>query len=135
MFKYESELIRILTSRSVPQLNKLLEEYLKISHVDLTQKIKENTHFDDDFKECLLSIIQCATDMPGFFAIKINEYLNYKYGAKDHSVARVIMSRCEKDLELIKQRYFEFFNQKLVDIVTNKTNGNFQKLLTTIIGQ
>jgi len=80
MFKYESELIRILTSRSIGQLIKVLEEYFKISQIELIQKIKENNQFDDDFKQCLLSIIECAFDLPGFFAKQMNEYLNYKYG-------------------------------------------------------
>ena len=44
------------------------------------------------------------------------------------------MTRSEKDLSLIKDRYFELFNKKLSDVVADKTTGSYQQLLKTIIG-
>ena len=46
---------------------------------------------------------------------------------------RVLVSRSEKDLELIKNRYNELFNQKLLDIIDQKTSGHYQNVLKALI--
>ena len=46
---------------------------------------------------------------------------------------RVLVSRSEKDLELIKNRYYELFNQKLLDIINQKTSGHYKNVLKALI--
>lgn len=45
----------------------------------------------------------------------------------------MLVSRSEKDLELIKNRYYELFNQKLLDIINQKTSGHYKNVLKALI--
>lgn len=73
--------------------------------------------------------------MHGYFAIKLNQYLEYYnlLGPKDNSFMHLIISRSEKDLDLIKQKYFQLFNKKLKDVIIDKLVGSFEGLLVAII--
>jgi hypothetical protein len=55
-------------------------------------------------------------------------------GTKDNSLLRLIVTRSERDLELIKKKYSELFNVTLLDDIINKTSGYQQQLLKAIVG-
>lgn len=45
------------------------------------------------------------------------------------------MSRSEIDLEIIKEKYKEMYNKLLIESISEKTAGNFQRLLRAIVGE
>ena len=51
-----------------------------LSEKDLRDSIDDNEELEDDFKESLLALIDCALDMPTYFAKRIHYYINYIYG-------------------------------------------------------
>ena len=71
---------RLFTNRSFPQLARILDEYSKLSGSSLRDKLNDNNELESDFKECMYALIECAIDMPTYFAKKLHEYLEYKYG-------------------------------------------------------
>jgi hypothetical protein len=58
----------------------------------------------------------------------------YSKGAKDKSSIRVIVSRSEKDLQLIKDRYYNLYYEKLTDVVGEKMTGQLKNILKKILG-
>jgi len=44
--------------------------------------IQNDEELDKDFKECMYALIDCAVDIPTYFAKRIHCYLNYIYGKK-----------------------------------------------------
>ena len=115
-------------------MKKILDEYQKSTGKELNEKLITNNDLDAQFKEILLNLIDCARDIPAYFAKKLHEFIEYTYGPKDHSIIRVIVSRSEIDLNLIKKRYKELYNRSLKEAVKSKINGNFQSLLISLIG-
>ena len=93
-------------------MKKILDEYQKSTGKELNEKLITNNDLDAQFKEILLNLIDCARDIPAYFAKKLHEFIEYTYGPKDHSIIRVIVSRSEIDLNLIKKRYKELYTAK-----------------------
>lgn len=71
---------RLFTNRSFPQLHRILEEYSKLTGKNLKDQLEEYDELENDFKECLLALIECSIDTPAFFARLLNKYLEYTYG-------------------------------------------------------
>lgn len=112
-------------------MKKILDEYQKSTGKELNEKITANNDLDAQFKEILKNMIDCASDIPAYFAEKLHEYIKYNNG---RSIIRVIVSRSEIDLIKVKKRYKELYNRSLQEAVKSKINGNFQNLLNSLIG-
>jgi hypothetical protein len=45
------------------------------------------------------------------------------------------MTDAEKDMEVIKRKYFELFSVTLLDDIVKKTSGSYQQLLKAVVGK
>jgi annexin A7/11 len=121
----------IFVTRSYPQLNLIFNEYSKISKYDIEQSIDKE--LSGNFKLAMMSIIKSARDRPGFFAERL--YNSMKgLGSDERTLNRIIVSRCEIDLEDIKQSYNTKFNKDLNKVVEGDTKGDYQRILLQILG-
>ena len=57
-----------------------MDEYSNLTDKNLRDEIDKNKDLEEDFKECMFALIDCASDLPTYFAKQLHEYLNYKYG-------------------------------------------------------
>ncbi len=55
-------------------------------------------------------------------------------GTKDKDLIRLLVSRAEIDLPLIKAAFSNFYKRSLYAVVKSDTSGDYQKLLLAIIG-
>ena len=51
----------------------------------------------------------------------------------DNTLTRILVSRDEIDIERIKRYYKQLYDISLYDAVKNKTSGDYQKLLLSLI--
>lgn len=129
-FKNETELIRIFTKCSFPQLIQISDQYTNLTGKTLSAVIKQDKELENDFRECALAILDFAQDIATFYSKRIKDSLS----TNDSSLLRLIVTRSERDLELIKKKYSELFNVTLLDDINKKTSGYHQQLLKAVVG-
>ena len=86
--------------------------YIKLRGKGLLRAIDKE--FSGDIKKLLQTVVGGLLDRPGYFATRIREAVK-GLGTNDSKLVRVIVSRCEKDLGLIK-----FFQDK-ADVNNDKS--------------
>lgn len=75
------------------------------------RKAIEN-EFSGDIKDGLIAILQCTTNKAEFFAERLHKSMA-GIGTNDRQLIRVIVTRCEVDLNDIKAAYERLFSKSL----------------------
>jgi len=127
----EDVFIRILNTRSYPQLKHTFKIYDSIAPNDLVTDIKKE--FKGDLEKALLAIVSAVRDMPGFFAEILKDSMK-ALGTDEKTLTRVIVTRSEYDLADIKRAYQRKYNKDLAEAVKKDTSGDYRKALLAIIG-
>ncbi|CAL8248697.1 unnamed protein product [Merluccius merluccius] len=123
--------IDILTSRSGAHLRKVFDRYSKYSKVDVSKAI--DLEMKGDIESCLTAVVKCAGSTPAFFAEKLNRALKV-CGKKSKIVTRIIVSRSEVDLKLIKNMYKKDYGKTLQQEILDDTKGDYEKILLALCG-
>ncbi|XP_070544353.1 annexin A7-like isoform X2 [Ptychodera flava] len=127
----ESRFNVILATRSFEQLRATFDEYAKISKKDIEKAIK--SEFSGDIEKGLLTIVKCARNKAAYFAEQL--YKSMKgLGTDDDTLIRVVVSRCEKDMEQIKHEFQRMYSQPLSQFIADDTSGDYKKILLAIVG-
>ncbi|XP_051924635.1 annexin A1a [Hippocampus zosterae] len=126
-----SVFIEILTVRSAPHLREVFQRYSKYSKVDVAKAI--DLEMKGDIENCLTALVKCAGSRPAFFAEKL--YLSMKgSGTRKNILTRIMVSRAEKDLKLIKAEYKKKYGKTLYQDILDDTKGDYEKILLALCG-
>jgi annexin A7/11 len=128
----ESEFNRILCLRNFEQLKLVAREYEKLSGKTLEQDIKKE--FSGDVEDGMVSIIRCALNRSQFFAKCIHKAVA-GFGTDDRALIRLIVTRCEIDMQDIKDEYQRKYNESLRDAIKGDTSGHYKHGLYVLIGE
>uniref|UniRef100_G3P970 Annexin n=1 Tax=Gasterosteus aculeatus aculeatus TaxID=481459 RepID=G3P970_GASAC len=123
--------ISIMSERSVPHLQKVFERYKNYSPYDMQESIVKEVK--GDLQKSFLVLVKCFENKQLYFASKLNEAMKSK-GAKEKSVTRIIVSRCEVDLKKICSEYKTNFGESLQKTILEHTKGDYQKVLLGLCG-
>ncbi|KAF3688814.1 Annexin A2 Annexin II Annexin-2 [Channa argus] len=123
--------ISIMSERSVPHLQKVFQRYKSYSPYDMQESIVKEVK--GDLQKSFLVLVQCFENKQLFFAKRLNEAMKSK-GAKEKIVTRIIVSRCEVDLQKICSEYKANFGQSLQKTIVEHTKGDYQKVLLGLCG-
>ncbi|XP_077486451.1 annexin A2-like [Amblyomma americanum] len=85
-----------------------------------------------DLKNGFLAIVKCVYSPPFYFAETLYHAMK-GLGTNDRVLKRVVVSRCEKDLELIKQEYLDKYKVSLASAIQSDTSGHYRKALLAIV--
>lgn len=88
----ESEFIRILCTRSFPQLRATFDEYKKICGHDIEQAIKKE--MSGNLEKACLAIAKAAINKSAYFAEDLHHAMAGA-GTKDEDLIRLLVSRSE----------------------------------------
>jgi len=126
-----SVFIEILTSRSGAHLRQVFDRYSKYSKVDVAKAI--DLEMKGDIEKCLTAVVKCAGSRPAFFAEKL--YLSMKgSGTRKNILTRIMVSRSEKDLKLIKDEYKKKYGKTLYNDILDDTKADYEKILLGLCG-
>ncbi|XP_026198797.1 annexin A1a [Anabas testudineus] len=126
-----SVFIEIFTTRSAAHLRKVFDRYSKYSKVDMAKAI--DLELKGDIEKCFLALVKCAGSKPAFFAEKL--YLSMKgSGTRKHILTRIMVSRSEIDLRLIKEEYKKKYGKTLYKDILDDTSGDYETILLAICG-
>ncbi|XP_033112459.1 annexin A13-like [Anneissia japonica] len=126
----ESEFNRILATRSHPHLRAVFAAYKKAHNKDIFDVIKSET--SGDLCEGYLTIAKSSNDPTDYYAESL--YKSMKgLGTNDDRLIRVVVTRSEIDLGVIKTRFNEKYNSSLEQFVKGDCSGDYKNVLLAII--
>jgi len=100
--------------------------------VDLYTSLKKE--FSGSAEKALCGIFYASINPPEYFATRIRDAIEGA-GTKDTNLIRVIVSRCDYDIGLIKQAYNQLYKRNMITDVQNDTHGDYKKILTALLSR
>ena len=128
----EPTFIKIFSKRSAAEMAMINDFYIKLTGKGLLRAVDKE--FSGDIKKLLQTVVGGLLDRPGYFATRIREAVK-GLGTNDSKLVRVIVSRCEKDLGLIKQAYQRIYSRDMLHDVRDDTSGYYRDILTGLISR
>lgn len=125
------DLIRILASRSKAQISATLNHYKNEFGHDINKDLKADPK--DEFLSLLRATIKGLTYPEKYFEKVIRLAIN-KQGTDEGALSRVVTTRAEVDMKLIKDAYHKRNSVPLDRAIAKDTSGDYEKLLLTLIG-
>ncbi|TMX02518.1 hypothetical protein EJD97_021208 [Solanum chilense] len=133
-FNHE-EIVRIITTRSKTQLRATLNRYKDDYASSLTKYLRDDGEKTANaFLGALRTIIRCITYDPQAYYEKVIRRALMKSGTDEASVTRVIVSRAENDLGVIKELYYKRNSVSLDHAISKHTSGDYMNFLLTLLG-
>ncbi|KHN73840.1 Annexin A7 [Toxocara canis] len=126
----ESTFTSILVTENFHQLRKVFEQYNALAGHPIEQAIK--SEFSGDTKNGFITLIECIQSTPKFFAHRIHHTMK-GFGTNDSELIRLIVSRSECDLALIRDAYPIEFEKTLVDAIRSECSGAYRDCLIAIV--
>lgn len=126
----EDEFIRILCTRSFPQLKATCECYAQLDDKGLKKRIKKE--MSGKLEKCLVTIVKCAQNRPEYFAELLHDSMS-GIGTKDEDLIRLIVTESERDMKAITSEYLKMYGKNLVHDVKKDCSGDYEKLLVALI--
>jgi hypothetical protein len=120
----------ILGNQSYPQLEAIFEEYRSLTGHNIYQAIEKE--FKGDIKDALLAIFKSVVNTPLYFA-ETAYYAMKGVGTNDRKLIRVIVTRAEKDMVLIKREFQEVFKKSLESWIKDDTSGKYRDALIALV--
>ncbi|ESO86335.1 hypothetical protein LOTGIDRAFT_195070 [Lottia gigantea] len=128
----EAEFNRILCARSYAQLNEIFRAYQALAGKPFEKSIKSETsgYLEDGY----LAIVKLATNTPAYFAERLYHSMKGA-GTKDIALIRMVVSRCEIDMQFIKDEFQKMYSKTLGSFIKGDCSGDYKKLLLALIGE
>ena len=123
--------IYVFTEKSREELAMISKIYYTHYFKTLMQVVEDV--FSGDGRRVLKAIIYSLLSPSEYFAYRINKALT-SFILNDTILTRVLVSRDEIDMDRIKKYYKQNYNISLYDQISNKTSGDYKKLLLSLIG-
>uniref|UniRef100_A0A0K8TP66 Annexin n=1 Tax=Tabanus bromius TaxID=304241 RepID=A0A0K8TP66_TABBR len=123
---------RIMCSRNYQQLKLVFQEYQNMTGHTLEKAIKNE--FSGDIEEGLVSIYRCVMDKAEFFASRLHKSMA-GMGTNDRQLIRIIVTRCEIDMQDIKAAFERKYGKSLKSFIKGDTSGDYKHALYALIGE
>ncbi|XP_055845783.1 annexin B11 isoform X1 [Episyrphus balteatus] len=128
----ESTFNMILCQRNYHQLRLIFQEYMNMTGHTLEKAIKNE--FSGDIQDGLLAIYKCVTNKAEYFASRLYKSMA-GLGTNDKQLIRVIITRCEIDMQDIKAAFEGLYGKSLKSWIKGDTSGHYKHALYALIGE
>lgn len=125
------DVIRILATRSKAQINATLNHYKNEFGNDINKDLK--TDPKDEFLAILRATVKCLTRPEKYFEKVLRLAIN-KQGTDEGALTRVVTTRAEIDMKIIKEEYHKRNSVTLDHAIGKDTTGDYEKMLLALIG-
>ncbi|CAH1440301.1 unnamed protein product [Lactuca virosa] len=126
------EILRIITTRSKPQLMATLNHYKDEHGCNMTKHLKDDRA--NEYTETLRTTIRCMSDPIKYFEKVIRNAVK-KSGNNEDALTRVIVTRAEKDLKIIMDQYHKRNSVPLDQVIAKETSGHYKRFLLALVGK
>ena len=126
----QSTFYQYIMKSSPKELSAVAREYYKLSGKTIIEGIE--TNFKGDAKDLLKSILQSIVSPSEFFATRIKKAIQ-GFGTDNKTLIRILVTRCEVDMTIIKKYYKQLYKKDMIDDIKNDISGDYQKLMIELI--
>ncbi|XP_009610866.1 annexin-like protein RJ4 [Nicotiana tabacum] len=127
------EIVRIISTRSIPQLIATLNRYKDDYGSSITKHLRDDANAAKEYLVALRTTIRCISDPQKYYE-KVIRYAINESGTDEESVTRVIVTRAEKDLKDIKELYYKRNSVTLDHALSKHTSGDYKAFLLALLG-
>ncbi|NP_001311915.1 annexin-like protein RJ4 [Nicotiana tabacum] len=131
-FNHE-EIVRIISTRSIPQLIATLNRYKDDYGSSITKHLRDDANAAKEYLVALRTTIRCINDPQKYYE-KVIRYAINESGTDEESLTRVIVTRAEKDLKDIKELYYKRNSVTLDHALSKHTSGDYKAFLLALLG-
>ncbi|KAL0392344.1 UNVERIFIED_CONTAM: Annexin D1 [Sesamum radiatum] len=125
------DIIRILTTRSKAQINATLNQYKNEFGNDINKDLKADPK--DEFLAILRATVKCLVCPEKYFEKVLRLAINRR-GTDEGALTRVVATRAEADLKIIKDEYHKRNSVPLDRAIAKDTTGDYEKMLLALVG-
>jgi len=119
----ESRFNVILASRSFDQLRLTFDKYAELSEVDIEDSIK--SEMSGDIMDAMLAVVRAVRSKPRYFARRLYKSMKGA-GTDDGTLIRVMVSRSEVDMMIIKEHFERDYQQSLESFLQDDCTGDYR---------
>ncbi|CAL1390420.1 unnamed protein product [Linum trigynum] len=130
----DDEVVRILSTRSKSQVNAALNEYKAQFGHEIGKALESDDGGEDKFLWLLRSTIKCLTRPEEYFVEVIHGAIA-KTGTDEGALTRVVATRAEVDLKVIKEEYQRRHSVPLAKAIAKDTGGDYENMLLALLGE
>ncbi|XP_008219675.1 PREDICTED: annexin D1 isoform X3 [Prunus mume] len=127
----DEDIIRILATRSKAQINATLNHYKNEFGNDINKDLKADPK--DEYLAILRATIKCLVRPEKYFEKSLRLAIN-KRGTDEGALSRVVTTRAEVDMKLIKEQYHKRNSVTLDQAIKKDTIGDYEKMLLALVG-
>uniref|UniRef100_R7WE19 Annexin n=1 Tax=Aegilops tauschii TaxID=37682 RepID=R7WE19_AEGTA len=129
---HAGEVVRIVSTRSKPQLAATFRCYKEQHGSDIEEDMKQ--YSSSQFARMLKIAVWCLTSPEKHFA-EVIRYSILGLGTDEDALTRAIVSRADIDMKKIKQEYRVRFKTTVTDDVVGDTSGYYMDILLALVGK
>ncbi|XP_050213865.1 annexin Gh1-like [Mercurialis annua] len=126
----DEDLIRILATRSKPQINATLNHYKNEFGNDINKDLKDEK---DEYLALLRATVKCLVRPEKYFEKVLRLAIN-KTGTDEGALTRVVATRAEVDMKIIKEAFQQRNTVPLDKAIVKDTTGDYEKMLLALVG-
>jgi len=115
---------------SPKELSLVSRIYYKIYGTTILDGIDKK--YNGNAKELLNAILYSQISPSEYFAKKIKKAIE-GFGTDNKTLIRILVTRCEVDMNIIKRYYKQLFNKDMIEDIKNDISGDYQKLMIELI--
>ncbi|KAL4565993.1 hypothetical protein LXL04_030102 [Taraxacum kok-saghyz] len=127
----DDDFIRIITTRSKPQIQATLNNYKNEFGQDINKDLKADPK--DEFLMILRATIKCLTCPVKYFEKRLRLAIN-RTGTDETALTRIVATRAEVDMKLIKEEYKKRSSVALDQAIAKDTRGDYEDILLALVG-
>ena len=121
---------KYIMNSSPKELSAIAREYYRLSGKTIIDGIENN--FKGDAKDLLKSILYSLVSPSEYFATRIKKAIE-GFGTDNKTLIRILITRCEVDMNIIKKYYKQLYKKDMIDDIKNDISGDYQKLMIELI--
>lgn len=124
---------KIMTYRTRAQQRQVYDAYEAMQKENMAQYV-DSLEWDHVNQDAAKAYIEIVRDMVKYFAVGLYNALK-SHHVDDKTLIRIVVSRSEADLGLVRQRFEEMYHVPLAKMVQAETKGDYRLALVELIGQ
>ncbi|KAG6601138.1 annexin-like protein RJ4 [Cucurbita moschata] len=130
---HHEDVIRILTTRSKAQLIATFNSYKDANGISISKQLGQD-RAANEFTEALRTVIRCINDPVKYYEKVVRNAIKKVGKSDEDALTRVVVTRAEKDLRLIKEAYHKRNSVTLDDAVSKETSGDYKHFILALLG-
>ncbi|MFH4983051.1 hypothetical protein AB6A40_009760 [Gnathostoma spinigerum] len=123
-------MLELISQDNYRQLDATFDAFEKLAGRNIEKAIEEE--YAGDAKRSLQAMVQCMHDKPKYYAARLYESMK-GLGTSDDDLIRLIVSRSEIDLALVRDEFEKQYGKSLIDWIKSECSGAYRDALCLIV--